>query len=125
MAQIFINVELFSHLRLTSALRKSQISTLPYSESDQLSFSHARSVYRAPDFRFSQDCTVVNVPCQGQSSIYASTNNASEENALSLLASAANLLSDNSRVLNLIDIRLRQQETDALILRHKRQTTNV
>ena len=52
-------------------------------------------------------------------------NNASEENALSLLASAANLLSDNSRVLNLIDIRLRQQETDALILRHKRQTTNV
>ena len=38
----------------------------------------------------------LNVPCQGQSSTYASTNKASEENALPLLASAATLLSDNS-----------------------------
>jgi len=40
--------------------------------------------------------TAVNVPCQGLGSADASSNNASDENVLPLLASAANLLSHNS-----------------------------
>ena len=57
---------------------------------------HGRVPRKALDFKFTHDCTAVNVPCQGTGSTDASSNNACEENASSLIASAANLLSDNS-----------------------------
>lgn len=83
----------------TNTASEENVWSLPYGESDQVNqFSHARSISRARalDFKFTQDCAAVNVPCQGPGSTDASSNNTSEENALSLLASAANLLSDNS-----------------------------
>ena len=63
------------------------MSLLPYGQSDQvgqLSFSHARPI--ALDFKFTQ----------APGSTGASSYNTSEENAMSLLANAANLLSDKS-----------------------------
>lgn len=76
------------------------LSLSSHSHSDQFFFSHASPISRAPDFTFSQDFTTVNVPCKDpnvdQSSTYASTKNVSQENPLSLLASAANLVTDNS-----------------------------
>jgi len=90
-----------THTSTNIASEENALSLLPYGQSDQLdrlSFSHARSISRARahDFKFTQDCAAVKVPSQGPGSTDASPNNASEENALSLLASAANLLSDNS-----------------------------
>lgn len=84
-----------------TASEENALSLLPYGQRDQvdqLSFSHARLISRARalDCKFTQDSTAVNVPCQGPGSTDGSSNNASEENALSLLASVANLLSDNS-----------------------------
>ena len=84
------------HYQINVALRESQKNTLLCTQSDQLSFSHARSTARAPiDLRFPQDCTAVNFPCQAPRSTYTytSTNNASEENALSLLYNQSDQLS--------------------------------
>ena len=71
---------------IDTASEENKLSLLPYGDRGhlyQLSFSHARPI--AVDFSFTQgpDCTD------------ASSNNASEENAFSLLANAANLLCDN------------------------------
>ena len=54
----------------TNTASEENVWSLPYGESDQvnqLSFFRARSISRARalDFKFTQDCTAVNVPCQG------------------------------------------------------------
>ena len=71
--------------QINLALRESQQTTRI--QSDQLSVVHGtRSISGAPDFRFSQDYTVVNAPSHGRSSTCTTTiNTASEENTLSLL----------------------------------------
>ena len=73
------------HYQINLALCESQQTTRI--QSDPLSVAHGtRSISGAPDFRFSQDYTVVNAPCHGRSSTYTRTiNTASEENMLSLL----------------------------------------
>ena len=53
-----------------TASEENALSLLPYRQSDQidqLSFSPARSISRARalDFKFTQDCTAVNVPFPG------------------------------------------------------------
>ena len=55
-------------------------------QSDQLSFSHASLTPRDSDLR---------LPYQMSNSTHSSTKDMPEENALSLLASAANFLSEN------------------------------
>ena len=82
------------HINL--AMRESKRNTLTCIQSDQLSFSHARLTTRYPDFSLPQYYMAATVPCQVPSGTHTSTNDTSEGNALSLLASAENLLSENS-----------------------------
>ena len=81
--------------QINLAAHESERNTLPCVQSDQLPVSHASLTPREPDFRLPQYYAAVTVPRQVSSSTHTSTSDKSEGNALSLLASAANLLSEN------------------------------
>ena len=74
------------------AVRESERNTLPCVQSDLRQFVLTP---REPEFRLPQYYAAVTVPLQVSSSTHTNTSDKSEGNVLSLLASAASLLSEN------------------------------